>query len=269
MTALAQGVQRPELSDSRFDFGPQKGSTIIYKGSLVMPDGSGFLRPAAAGVAGATFCVGVAAPRDWALDRYDATGLADGAVNVEYEMGAFGFKNDGTNPILSTTQPGTPVFAVDDQTVSLSSLNGTRPFAGRLRELDPTAIGGPVVVHVSKDLGAQLGFGAGLDATSPDGPDARIRRAIRWVATAAPSPTSPGPRPAKKTNALRRERVTRGYCPDGVPNGRHVQSHRQPHLPGVRHRIPADAQCLAARVDAVRNGSSLLEPQQHARVAHR
>jgi hypothetical protein len=180
MTALAQGVQRPELSDSRFDFGPQKGSTIIYKGSLVMPDGSGFLRPAAAGVAGATFCVGVAAPRDWALDRYDATGLADGAVNVEYEMGAFGFKNDGTNPILSTTQPGTPVFAVDDQTVSLSSLNGTRPFAGRLRELDPTAIGGPVVVHVSKDLGAQLGFGAGLEPMT-------VGTAIASAGTIAPT----------------------------------------------------------------------------------
>jgi hypothetical protein len=137
------------------DFGPQKGSTIIFQGALVMVDTSGFLRPAAASVAGA-FCVGVALPRDRDLDRYDATGLADGAITVMFEQGPFGFQNDGGSPILSTTQPGTILFAVDDQTVSLSSSNGTRPVAGRLRELDSTSVGGPVVVDVSKHVGSAI-----------------------------------------------------------------------------------------------------------------
>jgi hypothetical protein len=165
MTALAQGVQRPEVSDLSFDFGPQKGGTVIFMGGLIMVDPSSFLRPAAPGVPGA-FCVGVAIPRDFALDRYDNSFGADGALTVQYKQGPHGFQNDGANPILSTTQPGTPVFAVDDQTVSLSSLLGTRPFAGRLRELDPTATGGPVVVEVSKAIGAQLAFGLGLEPMS-------------------------------------------------------------------------------------------------------
>src|SRR5690348_2288099 len=99
MTALAQGVQRPEISDPTFDFGPQKGSTVIFQNALIMADASGFLRPAAAGVGGA-FCVGVAIPRDFELDRYDASTLADGALTVQYKQGPHGFTNDGTNPIL-------------------------------------------------------------------------------------------------------------------------------------------------------------------------
>lgn len=166
MTALAQGIQRPKISDPSIDFAPQKDATIIYQGALVMLDSSGYARPAAANVAGA-YCVGVAIPRNKDLDRYDnsstVTGHADGFITVEFEQGVFGFVNDGSNPILSTTQPGTPLFAVDDQTVSLSSSNGTRPVAGRLRALDSTAIGGPVLVEVSKAIGAQLGFGSGIE----------------------------------------------------------------------------------------------------------
>jgi hypothetical protein len=153
MTALAQGTQRPQLSDDNLDALPQKGGTVIFQGALVMVDTSGYLRPAGA-LAGA-FCVGVARPRDRVLDRYDATSLADGALTVTYEEGVFGFKNDGTNPILSTTQPGTKLYAVDDQTVSVNA--GTnRAFAGRLERLDPSAPGGPVLVKVTKAIGAQL-----------------------------------------------------------------------------------------------------------------
>jgi hypothetical protein len=145
------------LSDPSYDFAPQKDSTIVYQGSLVMLDTSGYARPAASGVAGAV-CVGVAEPRDLTLDRYDNTvvGHADGFLIVKYRQGIFGFANDGTNPILATTQPGTVVYAVDDNTVSLSSNAGARPAVGRLRGLDSTSIGGPVLVEVSKAIGKQL-----------------------------------------------------------------------------------------------------------------
>lgn len=155
MTALAQGAQRPQVSDPAFDSGPQKGSTVVFQGALVMVDASGYLHPAGPGSAGA-YCCGIALPRDRVLDRYDATGLADGALTVEFQQGAFGFQNDGANPILATTQPGTKLYAVDDQTVSLSSNSGARPIAGRLRALDPSSVGGPVIVEVSKVIGAQL-----------------------------------------------------------------------------------------------------------------
>jgi len=158
MTALAQGVQRPQCSDVTRGTAPQKGSTIIYQGALVMLDTSGYARPAAASVSGA-YCVGVAWPRGRDLDRYDSTVTgytADGSLSIEFEQGIFGFQNDGSNPVLATTQPGTVLYAVDDQTVSLSSGGSTRPVAGRLVRLDSTSIGGPVLMEVSIALGTLL-----------------------------------------------------------------------------------------------------------------
>jgi hypothetical protein len=155
MTALAAGTQRPELSDPTNNFGPQKGSTIVYQGGLVMTDASAYLRPAAASVAG-SYCVGVYDDPHSVRDRSDATGLADGALTLQYKEGVFGFQNDGGSPILATTPSGTAVYAVDDQTVSLSSNAGARPIAGRLRRLDSSVTGGPVVVEVSESIGRQL-----------------------------------------------------------------------------------------------------------------
>lgn len=159
MAALAKGVQRPEIP-GRIRSAPQKDSTIVFQGGLVMLDTSNRAQPAAPSVPGA-IVGGVALPRDFAIDRYDNTvvGHADGFLFVRFEEGAHGLLNDGTNPILSTTQPGTPVFAVDDQTVSLSSNGGLRPVAGRLIKLDAGVTGvtgGPVVVDISEALNAQI-----------------------------------------------------------------------------------------------------------------
>lgn len=154
--ALAKGSQRPEVP-GRVRSAPQKDSTIVFQGGMVMLDSSGRALPAAAGTGG-TFVSGIALPRDFDLDRYDntVTGHADGFLTVRFQEGPFGLLNDGTNPILSTTQPGTPVFAVDDQTVSLSSNGGLRPVAGRLIKLDAGVTGGPVGVEISEAIGAQL-----------------------------------------------------------------------------------------------------------------
>lgn len=156
MAALAKGVQRPECP-GKTRSAPQLDNTIVFQGGLVMLDTSGRARPAAASVGGA-YCSGVALPRDFDLDRYDntVTGHADGFLTVRFQEGPFPFVNDGTNPILSTTQPGTPLFAVDDQTVSLVSNGGLRPIAGRLVKLDTTLAGGTVVVEVGEAVGAQL-----------------------------------------------------------------------------------------------------------------
>lgn len=154
--ALSAGVQRPAISDPTWCSAPISDNVVVYQGALIMMDTAGRVRPAAASVSG-TYCVGVAQPRDLDLDRYDNTivGHTAGAITVRYKEGAFGFLNDGTNPILATTQPGTVVYAVDDQTVSLSSSSGTRPVAGRLRGYDTSSIGGPVIVECSKFIGSQ------------------------------------------------------------------------------------------------------------------
>jgi hypothetical protein len=154
MSALTAGVQRPQLPDEEFDSYPMKGSTTIYQGGLVMVDTSGYAHPGAA--TAADIVVGVAIPRDFDLDRYDNSAGADGAMTVQVKQGVFGFQNDGANPILATTQPGTKLYAVDDQTVSLSSNTGARPYVGRLVRLDTSVIGGPVVVEVKRHINASL-----------------------------------------------------------------------------------------------------------------
>lgn len=161
MTALALGTQRPEISDPQYNFGFQKGSTVIFGGALIMVDAANLLRPAAAGVAG-SYCVGVWDDPHSVFDRSDTTGIADSVKTLQYKEGVYGFQNDGTNPIVAATPSGTALYAVDDQTVSLSSLGGTRPPAGRLRRLDATAIGGPVVLEISESIGAQLAQQSGL-----------------------------------------------------------------------------------------------------------
>lgn len=156
MAALAKGAQRPEVP-GRIRSAPQKDSTIVFQGGMVMLDTSNRALPAGPGAPGA-IVAGIAIPRDFAIDRYDNTvvGHADGFLTVRFQEGAHGLLNDGTNPILSTTMPGTPVFAVDDQTVSLSSNGGLRPVAGRLVKLDAGVTGGPVVVEISEAISAQL-----------------------------------------------------------------------------------------------------------------
>jgi hypothetical protein len=158
MAALTHGTQRNQLSDLTVESAPQKGGTIIYQGAAVMLDASGLALPAAAGTAGA-YCFGVAVPQQNDLSLSDATGLADGKLTVFVRTGAFGFANDGTNPILSTTQPGTIVYAKDDNTASLSN-TGTRPALGRLIKLDPTSSSGPVIVEMGKTVGKVATVGA-------------------------------------------------------------------------------------------------------------
>lgn len=150
MTALASGTQVRQLPNPAQGSAPMKGSTTIFQGSSVMLDGSGYARPAAAGVAGA-FCPGIALPRELDLDRYNNSAGADGDMTVEWEEGVFARANDGTAPILSTTQPGTIVFAKDDQTMSLSSLGGTRPVGGRFHKM----IGGVPYIAMSMAIGKE------------------------------------------------------------------------------------------------------------------
>lgn len=100
-------------------------NVLIYAGALVVRDSSGYVRPARGGTA------------DTALGRarttYDNTvaGHSAGAIlGIDVEIGVFGYINDTGAPILSTTAPGTAIYALDDQTVSLTA--GSNCKAGKL-----------------------------------------------------------------------------------------------------------------------------------------
>lgn len=154
MTALATGKQFAELSDPEFMEVPQKGSTVIYKGATVMLDTSGYGHPA--GASTTAVCIGVYDDPREALDRSDSTGLSDGVKKITVKAGVFARKNDTGSPVLATTQPGTMLFAVDDQTVSLSDGGGTRVPCGRLYKYDANAQNGPVLVEMSLAIGFEL-----------------------------------------------------------------------------------------------------------------
>lgn len=161
MTALVAGKQMIKLGGGCDDAGGQKGNTIIFAGGIVMLDPNNFVIKGQT-VQGA-YAVGFAKTnRD--LDRYDATAtgplgvLADGVQNVRWDDSSLGgpfacINSSAGDAILSTTQPGVPVYVVDDQTVALTNGAGTRSPAGIFHSLGTD---GFVYVLMSKQIGAQL-----------------------------------------------------------------------------------------------------------------
>jgi hypothetical protein len=131
--AITKGKQFRNLAGGRDDFGPGKANDIVYAGGIVMLDASG----RAINGAAATGCIGVGVAltnRD--LDRYDSTGLADGALNVRWDEGILGpFKNSGTAPFLSSDQPGLIAYIEDNETISKTNQSSTLSVAGFFHSL--------------------------------------------------------------------------------------------------------------------------------------
>ena len=158
MTAMVAGKQLIKLDGTSCDDAAgQKGNTIAFAGGLVMLDASGFA------VKGQTLtglvAVGVA-KTNRGLDRYDATAtgplgvLADGVQTVRWDEGIVPFANSGGgDAILTTTQPGVPLYVVDDQTVALTNGSGTRSPAGLFHSIDAAGV---VYVEVGKKVSAQI-----------------------------------------------------------------------------------------------------------------
>jgi hypothetical protein len=148
--ALAQGKQMRPLAHGAQDYIPQKGSTVVFGGGVVAADTSN------RGVPGATALKLVVlglAKTNRGIDRYDATGLADGVNNVTYEEGTFPMKNSGGADAFATTDPpGIPVFMVDDETAAKTNGGETRSPMGRLHHVDATG----VWVTMGKNISMQL-----------------------------------------------------------------------------------------------------------------
>jgi hypothetical protein len=140
--ALTSGKQNRNYAGSGLeDFAPQKGNTVVIAGGIVMIDTSGRALAGASGTG--NIGVGVA-ETNRGIDRYDATStgpkgqLADGAQYVRYNEGIFCFKNSGTQPFLSSDQPGLIAYIEDDETIS-KLVTGLSP-AGFFHHLDADGV---------------------------------------------------------------------------------------------------------------------------------
>lgn len=119
MTALAESRTPAEIKGSLIRL-PVAAAVLIYAGALVMMDSSGNAKPATA--AAGLVAIGVA-------DAYvDNSAGAAGDVYVTVRTGIWSFKQSG----ITAADTGKICYAVDDQTVSLSSNSGARSPAGRV-----------------------------------------------------------------------------------------------------------------------------------------
>lgn len=118
-------------------------AAICYQGTLAMVPltgtDAGYVKPTAASTVPVRV-VGV-----FTRDVNNGAGAA-GALSAEVATGLFDFVNSSSvDAFAATDVPGTPVFAVDDQTVSRTAgSTGARPYVGRFVRME----GSKVVVEV-------------------------------------------------------------------------------------------------------------------------
>lgn len=125
---------------------PIAANTKIYKGSLVGLNSSGQAIPATAFAT----CKRVVGKASSTYDNRTGStlgGLA-AAVNVEVEFGAFNWANSAAGDAIAADDIGKLAYAVDDQTVALTSNGGLRPIAGIITEFKATNYGGTAVPFV-------------------------------------------------------------------------------------------------------------------------
>lgn len=140
MSALAASRNTPEwgvvkavLDDLEL---PQKGSTKVYQGALVVLN-AGYAAPAttatgliAAGVAYLNPNTGVS----------DTTGLADGAATIRVRQGVFRFNCNTGGDVIAQADVGKYCYIVDDQTVAKSSNASARSKAGIIIAVDSAGV---------------------------------------------------------------------------------------------------------------------------------
>lgn len=158
MTALADVRNTPKFESEIFLSFPVKGSTKIYKGSLVVLD-AGYAAP------GSTALGLVAIGR--AKSTVDNSSGSDGDLTIEVEPGTFRWANGSS---IAQADVGSMAYVVDDQTVSTTA-SGKSP-AGLIVSVDAngvyvkTAPTADSLVALSSTAGAALAA-SGAVGTSP------------------------------------------------------------------------------------------------------
>lgn len=145
--ALSAARQTPSIDKGKKTAG-QKGSTTCYQGGMACLDASGYCKPAVTG----TGLIGVGRFKsNSGTDRW-TNSSSDGASNVEYENGCFGWENSADADAITNAHKGKPCYMVDDQTVALTSNSGARSPAGRVRKVED----GKVYVDMSEAIARQI-----------------------------------------------------------------------------------------------------------------
>lgn len=131
-------------------------ATSIYAGTMVMINSSGYGVPAAASTTGAPGKV-VGCCQTQVLNTTAAGYGSAGALQVQYSVGAFLF-NLNADSTVTIANFGAPMYASDDNTVSLLDGAGQRPFAGYFVGIPTTpGISGSVNMTGSSKVFVQLG----------------------------------------------------------------------------------------------------------------
>lgn len=126
---------------------PIAANTRIFKGSQVGINSSGQAIAATTIAAG---CVRVVGKSSATYDNRtgSALGGAAAAVDVDVEYGVFNWANSAGADEIALDDVGKICYAVDDQTVALTSNGGLRPIAGLISEFKSPTYGGTAVPYV-------------------------------------------------------------------------------------------------------------------------
>lgn len=130
-------------------------AAVILQGGMIVLD-SGYARPARAGQ-GATDLLKLADVADYRVIgmalKSVTGGAGDGDEVVDVEFGTYLLGNSAGADIIAADDVGKLCYAVDDDTVALTSAGGTRPVAGVIREVG----GDGVWVEISPAASAMAG----------------------------------------------------------------------------------------------------------------
>ena len=75
-----------------------------------------------------------------AEEACDNTGGASGAKTVQVRRGVFKFANSSGGDLIGDANVGSDCYAVDDQTVALTSATSTRSVAGKIMQVDSDGV---------------------------------------------------------------------------------------------------------------------------------
>jgi hypothetical protein len=134
MTALTKNRNTLAWADERVLSIPIADNVHIFSMSMVAVNAAGHAIPA--GASGTTTVVGRAE------DEYDNTGTghAVAALQVRVKQGVFKFGNSASGDLIAQANIFATVYAVDDQTVALTSDTGARKAAGICAGVDSDGV---------------------------------------------------------------------------------------------------------------------------------
>ncbi|HHT9137377.1 MAG TPA: hypothetical protein ACFYEK_09070 [Candidatus Wunengus sp. YC60] len=131
MGALTQDRNTARRDGVEISLGVAAGK-IIYAGSLVAKDGSGYATPGAV----ATTLLGIGR----AEEQVDNSAGSAGDKTVKVSKGIFAFANSASTDEITSADIGKECYIVDDQTVAKTDGNGTRSLAGRINDVDSDGV---------------------------------------------------------------------------------------------------------------------------------